>query len=262
MRSRAGEAVKAWNGTGEAYAVSYASLCLGTGPQLIAALGRGEGRTLLDVGSGTSSLLAEFAREGWTVTGCEPEPSMRAVAEREHPEIDCVAGALPELPFDGESFDTVTANFVLNHVADPRESARELARVARHRVAATIWVRSPSWFWRDVCDRAGLVPAEGERLPPERDFDRTAAGFAEMVTDAGWRGVQVSESTWTWRASPAALWASAEGGVAGAGLFYRSLDPAGRSAFRRGFDELCDVLAVGDEVPLEHTAAIAVGEPR
>lgn len=254
--------MKAWRGTGEAYAASYAALCLGTAPTLIAALGSGAGRTLLDVGSGTSSLLAEFARQGWAVTGCEPEPSMRAVAQREHPEIDCVAAGLPELPFADDAFDAVTANFVLNHVADPRASARELARVARGRVAASIWVRSPTWFWRSVCERAGLEPAEGERLPADRDFARTSAGFAGMLTDAGWRGVEVIERTWTWDAEPAALWASAEGGVAGAGLFYRSLDEAGRVAFRVGFDDLCAELAIDGEVPLEHTAAIAVGDPR
>ncbi|MFJ4174196.1 class I SAM-dependent methyltransferase [Microbacterium sp. NPDC089696] len=254
--------MKSWTATGEAYAASYASLCLGTAPELIAALGPGAGRTLLDVGSGTSSLLAAFARDGWTVTGCEPEPSMRVVAEREHPEIVSLPGGLPELPFATDSFDVVTANFVLNHVADPRASATELARVSADRVAATIWAQSPSWFWREVCDRAGLVPAEGERLPAERDFARTSEGFAGMLTEAGWRGVAVAEKTWTWRARPEVLWISAEGGVASAGLFYRSLDDAGRAAFRRGFDAVCGERAVDGEVPLEHTAAIAVGEAR
>lgn len=254
--------MKAWRGTGEAYAASYASLCLGTAPALTAVLGPGGGRSLLDVGSGTGALLAVFRRDGWTVTGCEPEPSMRAVAAGEHPEIVSVAGGLPELPFARGSFDVVTANFVLNHVTDPRASAAELARVSRDRVAATIWVQSPSWFWREVCDRAALVPAEGERLPAERDFVRTSDGFAGMLTEAGWRDVVVAEKTWTWRARAEALWTSADGGVASAGLFYRSLDDAGRAAFRRGFEDLCDERAVDGAVPLEHTAAIAVGAPR
>ncbi|PJI52997.1 hypothetical protein CTI14_34655, partial [Methylobacterium radiotolerans] len=83
--------------------------------------------------------------------------------------------------------------------------------------AATTWTRSPSWFWTEVVERAGLPPSAGERLPAEEDFDRTADGFAAMLVDAGLPEVSVTEHTWTWHADPDALWVSVEGGVAGAG---------------------------------------------
>lgn len=253
--------MKAWGGVGEAYAASYASLCAGTSDALRAAIGRGDGRSLLDVGAGTGDLVARFTHDGWRAVGCEPEPTMRAVAAREHPESRIVDGALPALPFGDDVFDAVTANFVLNHVADPRLAAAELARVARPGapLAATVWVSSPSWFWLEVCDRAGLAPAAGERLPAELDFTRTAEGFRDMLADAGWREVTAADLTWTWTVSPAALWVSAEGGVASAGLFYTSLDEAGRARFRQGFDEACAVHAAGGLLALPHTAAVATG---
>lgn len=251
--------MKDWEGTGEAFGASYASLCAGTADPLLAVLGDPAGRTLLDVGAGTGRLSAALAEAGWRVTGCEPEPTMRTVAAREHPAVPMVAGALPELPFDDRAHDVVIANFVLNHVADPRLSAHELARVAEERVAATIWTNSPTWLWVEVCERAGLVPVAGERLPPEKDFERTADGFERMLRDAGWLDVQAVEHTWTWHAAPSALWASAVGGVGAAGLFYRGLGATDRQRFHAAFEALCAERAVGGRIPLAHTAAVATG---
>ncbi|GAA5149504.1 hypothetical protein GCM10025768_12830 [Microbacterium pseudoresistens] len=248
-----------WGGVGAAYEASYASLCAETGDDLSAAFGRAGGRSLLDVGAGTGRLAARLATDGWQVTACEPEASMREIVAREHPRLRVVDGGLPELPFGDDAFDVVTANFVLNHVDDPRRCAGELARVARHAVAATIWSRSPSWFWADVRDRAVIDVPAPEQLPPEKDFVRTADGFGVMLTEGGWASVDVHEKTWTWWVDPAALWLSAEGGVAGAGRLYRGLDAAERHRFRAAFDTLCAELVVDGLVPLEHTAAIAVG---
>lgn len=189
--------MKDWDGRGEAFAASYAALCAGTADALLSALGEPGGRSMLDVGAGTGLIAAAFAAAGWTTTACEPEPTMRAVAERDHPGLRVVDGALPVLPFAEASFGAVVANFVLNHVADPRASARELARVSDGLVAATIWTTSPSWLWVEVCEQAGLTPAPGERLPPEKDFERTADGFERMLRDAGWRSPEASELTWT-----------------------------------------------------------------
>lgn len=253
--------MKPWGGVGEAYAMSYASLCAGTIEVLSGAIGPAAGRTLLDVGAGTGELAARFRDRGWDATGCEPEPTMRAVAQRAHPELRFVEGALPALPFDDGAFDAVTANFVLNHVADPRDSARELARVATDggMLGATIWVSSPSWFWSEVCDRARIVAPTGERLSADRDFARTPGGFASMLIDAGWSDVVAHEHSWTWEAAPAALWASASGGVASAGMIYRGLDDRERRKFRIGFEETCASHSRGAVIPLVHTAAVAVG---
>ncbi len=157
--------MKDWDGVGEAFAASYASLCAGTGDALRTALGDPDGRTLLDVGAGTGALAASFAAAGWTVTGCEPEPTMRAVAAREHPSLPMIDGALPALPLAERAFDAVVANFVLNHVADPRASARELARVSADPVAATVWTNSPTGLWLEVCERAGLSPGGRGEAP-------------------------------------------------------------------------------------------------
>ena len=185
---------------------------------------------------------------------------MRDVSMRRHPDVTVFAGGLPALPFENRRFAVVTANFVLNHVTDPPMSAAEMSRVASAggTLVATIWTRSPSWFWLEVCERAELRPATGERLPADKDFERSVEGFGQMLSDAGWEHPEVHEVSWTWSPEPSTLWKSAEGGVASAGAFFLGLDDADRMAFRQAFDEVCAHRAENGRVPLSHTAAVAV----
>lgn len=246
-----------WAGTGEAYAASYASLCAGTGERLRELVGAAQGRSLLDVGAGDGTLAAAWRDAGWRVTASEPEPSMREAARRQHPDLVLAGEGLPQLDIADASFDVVVANFVLNHLPDPRAGAAELRRVARDAVVASTWTASPSSFWGGVTARAGLSPASGGRLPADKDFERTAGGFARMLRDAGWHP-EVTEITWTWHPTPQALWQSVVGGVAGAGAFYRTLTDADRAAFRDAFDRVAAECAEDDTIPHTQTAAIAI----
>ncbi len=250
-----------WAGVGEAYADSYDALSAGTGERILELLGPAAGRSLLDVGAGAGTLAARYADAGWAVTACEPEPSMRAAAARRHPGIRVVDAALPELPFATAGFDAVVANFVLNHVPDPRAAAAELRRVARDAVVATTWAHSPSTLWADVTARAGLRPASGSRLPAEKDFERTADGFQRMLHDAGWNA-EVGELTWTWRPTSETLWRTIEGGIASAGAFFGGLADAERVRFRAAFDDIVAERAEDGRMPMTQTAAIAVAPAR
>lgn len=246
-----------WAGTGEAFAASYAALCAGTGEKMREIAGPARGRTLLDVGAGDGTLAAAWAEAGWQVVAAEPEPSMREVARAGHPELRIVDDALPQLSSGDRAFDVVTANFVLNHVPDPRAAAAELRRVARQLVIATTWVASPTALWGDVTARAGLTPASAARLPADKDFARTADGLMSMLADAGWHA-DVTELTWTWHADPDALWRSVSGGVAGAGAYYLTLPDADRERFRAAFAALVAERSEGGRMAMTQTAAIAV----
>ncbi|WP_087131234.1 class I SAM-dependent methyltransferase [Microbacterium esteraromaticum] len=245
-----------WIGTGDAYAASYASLCAGTGARMRELVGLAAGRSLLDVGCGDGTLAAAWSDAGFQITACEPDRSMREAAKRQHPSLQVVDAGLPNLPFADQSFDVVVANFVLNHLDDPRDGARELYRVASDAVIATIWSHS-SPLWSEVTAEADLVATTSARLPAGKDFERTASGFERMLRDAGWNP-KVDELTWTWRVRPQALWASVDGGVAGAGAFYRTLTDADRLRFRAAFDRIVAARMVADHVALEQTAAIAI----
>ena len=108
--------VQNWIGIGRAYRASFARLCAGTIDEV---LGELAGERLLDVGCGTGDLLAKAIDRGWAVEGVDPDPDMVTMSEALAPRRVRRA-ALPELPFEDGTFDAVTANFVVNHVADPR----------------------------------------------------------------------------------------------------------------------------------------------
>lgn len=115
-----------WTAVAQAYRHSFATLCAGTLDRLLADTCGGHH---LDVGCGTGELAARAATGGRSVVATDADPDMVAIAATRHAAV--LQASLPALPFDDGRFDTVTANFVVNHVPDPRAAMAELARVVR-----------------------------------------------------------------------------------------------------------------------------------
>lgn len=192
-----------WTGVAEAYARGFARLCAGTVSTMLS--GIDAGTRLLDVGCGTGTLVESARAAGIDATGVEPDPEMAALAGRRIGEV--VVAGLPELPFDDGSFEVVTANFVLNHVDDPRLAARELSRVVAPGgvVRATVWPADPpphGALWSAVLDRAGAVRPKLPRLAEDLDFERSAEGLAAMLSESGLASGTAATLAWTWRVDP------------------------------------------------------------
>lgn len=85
---------------------------------------------LLDVGCGDGRFLAEMRDLGWDVVGVEPDPEAARTA-RERAGLDVRTGTLDDAAFDDRTFDAVTLNHVIEHVADPVATLRECGRVTR-----------------------------------------------------------------------------------------------------------------------------------
>lgn len=220
-----------WSGVAEAYRSSFATLCAGTVDRLLA---DADGERLLDVGSGTGELAARAAAAGRTVLAVDGDPDMVAMTGAAVPGRALLA-ALPLLPLEDAAVDAVTANFVVNHVPDPRAAVRELARVTRPggRVALTIWPAAPT-AWGELVSRvfagAGVVPLPGARLPPELDFERSVSGLRGLAEGAGLEVVVAEELRWTWAIGSEQLWTGLSGGVGVAGATYLAQPPAVRAA--------------------------------
>ena len=88
-------------------------------------LGPGDGRTVLDVGSGLAVFGARMKEHGWRVTALDPDPRAAEFA-REVVGVDSVAADFFAADDLGQ-YDLVTFNKVLEHVPDP---AAMLARAA------------------------------------------------------------------------------------------------------------------------------------
>lgn len=87
------------------------------------------GNQLLEIGCGTGHWSRFFAERGFRVTGIDISPEMINVAQREALEDTSfsVADAV-SLPFPDGSFDIVVAITVLEFVAEPWKTLREMAR--------------------------------------------------------------------------------------------------------------------------------------
>ncbi|MBX9795997.1 class I SAM-dependent methyltransferase [Sphingomonas sp.] len=101
-------------------------------------IGKGEGRTALEIGAGRGIASYALAREGFQVTALEPDPSaiagaaaIRDLATQTGVSIKVVEEYSETLPFEDASFDVVFARAVLHHTRDLAGAIAEMARVLR-----------------------------------------------------------------------------------------------------------------------------------
>lgn len=254
-------------GAAATYAETFALLCAGTFPAVIAEskVLQGGVTRVLDVGAGTGALAAQLVAAGGQVTAVDPDPAMLRLAGNAGPGIQVHLAGLPCLPFPDESFDAVVANFVVNHVQDPLAGMRELARVAGDgaRVVTTIWPsgqNTQSRLWAAVIEAAGAVAPPSTRLPQDKDFPRTCAGLAALLDQAGLVDVTTRTVSWTHHAPPDALWRGAAAGIGGIGATVRSQSAGVRAAMKAEYDRLvADLTTEGGEVRLETEAILGAG---
>ena len=222
-----------------AYARSFAGLCAGAIPAMLADLPRGT--RLLDVGCGTGALVQAARDAGHDALGVEPDPEMAQLASAALG-AEVVVGGLPDLPVADDGFEAVTASFVLNHVDDPRAGARELARVAAPggTVRVTIWGSTPppqAVMWTRLLDVAGATRAPSPRLPVERDFERSPHGLAGILGEAGLAVTHAGTHAWRWRVAPDDLLAGLTS-VGNFGVVWRQQSDDVRARVRAAYDAL------------------------
>lgn len=90
----------------------------------------GDGKRLLDVGTGKGYLLDVAAELGFDCHAVEISAYSAAAAEKKFPER-VFTGTLAEARYAEASFDIVTVTDVLEHVADPHALVAEIGRVLK-----------------------------------------------------------------------------------------------------------------------------------
>ncbi len=183
-----------------AYARGRPDYPLETEAWLREALGLGQGKTALDLGSGTGKFLPRLLATGAGVVAVEPLAEMRAQLTSRFPDVDAKAGTAQAIPMPDGSVDAVLCAQCFHWFANP-EGLAEIRRVlSPHgalgliwniRDAAVPWVAAiieimapyeplelPSW---DTMQWRGQFPAEGFGPIEEVRFRNFHTGSPENV---------------------------------------------------------------------------------
>ncbi|UVY83943.1 class I SAM-dependent methyltransferase [Brachybacterium sp. NBEC-018] len=261
--------MRTWAGTAAAYGRSFATLCAGTIPTLLEATSTPAPHAieLLDVGCGAGDLAHAAAAEGRQVLAVDPDPGMVALSREASTAgpgtVTVLEAGAPRLPVADGAAGAVTANFVVNHVPDPRASLRDIARVAAPGapVALTIWPAGAGphlTAYAKAAQAAGARPVPAERLAPELDFPRTQEGLAGLARAAGLQVERAEEVRWIWQVSPDDLMAGIDGGVAGPGRLHRAQSPEVREEIEARARALWEAHRDGDLLAFPVRAALVV----
>ena len=116
------------------------------------------GGTVVDLGTGTGVLLSSLAESADHVIGVDASPEMLDVARQrisadELTDTELRLGTLEHLPLSDAEADTMVANLVLHHVADPPEVLREIHRGLSpdgRLVVADLCEHEEESFWRTI----------------------------------------------------------------------------------------------------------------
>lgn len=254
---------------GRPYSQSFAHLCAGAIVPLLDAaesvVGALAGRRLADVGCGTGNLAALAISRGAEVTGVDPDVEMLTLARAAAPQSELLLGGVPNLPFTPDTFDAVVANFVVNHVGDPRAAVADLRRVCRPQgvVAVTIWpseLSAINRLWSDVVEASGAAAPIQQKLPADKDFDRTEQGLNDLLAGAGLNTVQTETLAWDFSIDAEDLWAGPAGGVGGIGKIVTSQTPSMQSSMRNEYLRLVSPMIRSGKVVLPARAVLGIGQ--
>ncbi len=94
-------------------------------------LGDLKGKSVLDVGAGTGRLSILLVQVGAEVTALDVSEEMLKVLNRKNKHIKTVVGEAEALPFPDNSFDIITAAFLIVHLKNPRRFFDEVYRVLK-----------------------------------------------------------------------------------------------------------------------------------
>jgi demethylmenaquinone methyltransferase / 2-methoxy-6-polyprenyl-1,4-benzoquinol methylase len=112
---------------------------------LVARVPAGADDVVLDLATGTGAVALELVRQkGCSVVGVDQSPEMLAEAERRialaaaTERVRLVEASAEQLPFEDESFDGLTAAYLLRYLSDLPAGLRGLARVLRPGATASL----------------------------------------------------------------------------------------------------------------------------
>ena len=257
-----------WAGKAQAYTETFALLCAELVDPLLDALAPAAGDRLLDVGTGTGTVAAAALQRGCTVVAVDPEPDMLALAAVNAPGAELVRAGLPELDGVVGPYAAITANCVLNQLAEPKASLRRLVGLLapRGRLALSTWPSQHGiqQLWNDVVAQSGaVIPPGADRSAKPDGYQRSLEGVRSLLEEAGIRIDRLWLHELVHVVDADLWWSGPSRGVAWIGQIYRAQSEAGAAAMEQAYRRLSAVYLGSDGRLHLPTSAIMVigGQP-
>jgi SAM-dependent methyltransferase len=252
-----------WERAAGRYGDAFGGLTSQTITRLLAAANVSRRTRVLDVASGPGYVAAAAAALGATAVGVDFSSEMVQLASRRYPGIRFHEGDAEALAFPDASFDAVTINFGVLHLARPDTALAEARRVLvpGGRCALTVWARPEVSVGFGIVLRAiethGRMDVPLPEGPPFFRFSDPEEARRSMRA-AGFSEPRVEQIPLLWRLeSVDALYdAFVEGAVRTAALL-RAQTPGATVAIRRAIAEGLGPHRRGDAFELPMAAVLS-----
>ena len=252
-----------WEQRASNYADSFEALTAVTIERLLDAVGAGSGTDLLDVGTGPGFVAAAAVARGANVTGIDVADAMVELAQQRVPTGRFQQGSAEQLPVPDDAFDAVVGNFVLLHLGHPDRGVAEARRVLRPggRCAFTVWdsatVNRALGVFHDAVERAGVAPPDDVPTGPPMFALGESAAFGNLLRDAGFENVAITECTGSVRVDPVDWWDATLRSTPRTGTLIARQTPTVQAKIRAFYDELVAPYTDGHDVVLDVAAVLA-----
>ena len=187
-----------WQKVATHYDPGFGALTIQAIGPLLDAVDAVAGIRLLDVGCGPGYVASAAAQRGCSVVGIDFSSSMISIARERNPGLEFREDDAENLSFADGSFDVVTMNFGMLHLAQPDKAIAEANRVLRPggRYAFTVWDAPPKTAGFEIvldavrrCGNFDVPLPEGPPFFRFSDFGESAcalnaAGFAKVQSVA------------------------------------------------------------------------------
>ena len=118
-----------------------------------------DGETYLDVGCSDGEVVGSVGSRCSKAVGLDVDTRTMTEARKRYPDFDFVLGSADNLPFEDESFTTVSMLDVLEHVPNPEKSLSEIDRVLKPGGYLIISVPHKGSFWFIDAQRSRIFAA-------------------------------------------------------------------------------------------------------
>jgi SAM-dependent methyltransferase len=255
-----------WSANAPGYGALTGRITARFGEALLDAARVGARTSVLDVGCGHGDLCAAAAARGAAPVGVDLAEGMVRAAREAHPELEFHRADAESLPFADGRFDAALAAFLVNHLPQPEQAAREVRRVVAPggRVAVAMWDRPERVEFLGLLD-AAMVAAHVHRelaFPPGPPAYRFAdeGELRALLQGAGLGGVEISTRELTYAiADVDELWAGVLTGSVRTAAQIRAMDDDERARVRGALDDLLEDRRSTGGLELETAVKIAVG---